>query len=107
MKVPELSYGILLYQLKLTAVLLKKSTAQLFRLANSTRISINLSWYDYSVNILSVVAYFTVTIILVPDTFRVSILLESTRGNVESYEHYNCWSIYWSNNNTENSCPYP
>ena len=38
--------GLLLYKLKLTAVRLKKGTAQLFRLANSARIFINLSWYE-------------------------------------------------------------
>ena len=35
------------YQLKLTAVRLKKGTAQLFRLAYSARIFFNSSWYDY------------------------------------------------------------
>ena len=39
--------GLLLYKLKLTAVRLKMGTAQWFRLANSARIFINLSWYDY------------------------------------------------------------
>ena len=38
--------GLLLYKLKLTAVRLKKGTAQWFRLANSARIFINLSWYE-------------------------------------------------------------
>ena len=35
--------GLLLYKLKLTAVRLKKGTAQWFRFANSARIFINLS----------------------------------------------------------------
>ena len=35
-------------QLKLTAARLKKDTAQWFRLANSARIFIKLSWYDYT-----------------------------------------------------------
>ena len=34
----------------LTAAQLKKSTAQLFRLANSARIFFNLSWYDITYN---------------------------------------------------------
>ena len=38
--------GLLLYKLKLTAARLKKGTAQWFRLANSARIFINLSWYE-------------------------------------------------------------
>ena len=38
--------GLLLYKLKLTAAWLKKGTAQWFRLANSARIFINLSWYE-------------------------------------------------------------
>ena len=38
--------GLLLYKLKLTAVRLKKGTAQWFRLANSARTFINLSWYE-------------------------------------------------------------
>ena len=38
--------GLLLYKLKLTAVRLTKGTAQWFRLANSARIFINLSWYE-------------------------------------------------------------
>ena len=38
--------GLLLYKLKLTAVRLKMGTAQWFRLANSARIFINLSWYE-------------------------------------------------------------
>ena len=38
--------GLLLHKLKLTAVRLKKGTAQWFRLANSARIFINLSWYE-------------------------------------------------------------
>ena len=37
---------VLSYQLKLTAVRLKKGTAQSFELANLTRILINWSWYD-------------------------------------------------------------
>ena len=41
-------YKLLLYQLKLTTARLKKSTAQWSRLANSARIFINLSWYDYN-----------------------------------------------------------
>ena len=39
---------ILSYQLKLTAARLKKVTAQWYRLANSARIFINLSWYDHT-----------------------------------------------------------
>ena len=39
---------ILSHQIKLTAAQLKKGTAQGFKLANSARISINLSWYDYT-----------------------------------------------------------
>ena len=35
-----------MYQLKLTAVRLKKGTAQWFISANLARIFINLSWYD-------------------------------------------------------------
>ena len=38
--------GLLLYKLKLTGARLKKGTAQWFRLANSARIFINLSWYE-------------------------------------------------------------
>ena len=38
--------GLLLYKLKLTASVLKKGTAQWFRLANSARIFMNLSWYE-------------------------------------------------------------
>ena len=38
--------GLLLYKLKLTAARLKKGTAQWFRLANSSHIFINLSWYE-------------------------------------------------------------
>ena len=40
---------ILSYQLKLTSARLKKGTTQWFRLANSARIYINLSWYDYTI----------------------------------------------------------
>ena len=32
----------------MTAARLKKGTAQLFRLANSARIFVNSSWYDYT-----------------------------------------------------------
>ena len=39
--------GLLLHKLKLTAVRFKKGTAQRFRLANSARIFINLSWYEH------------------------------------------------------------
>ena len=40
------------YQLKLTAARLEKSTAQWLRLANSSRIFTNLSWYDSTSYIL-------------------------------------------------------
>ena len=38
--------GLLLYKFKLTAARLKKGTTQWFRLSNSARIFINLSWYE-------------------------------------------------------------
>ena len=41
-------YLLLSCQLKLTAARLKKGTAQWFMFANSARIFINLSWYDYT-----------------------------------------------------------